>query len=235
MIVSEKPWKDLSAVISAEKPDLFIVEWKDGQISCGIPISDVLSHSLCNVAIIRGSKQVKMEKTLIAVRGGPHAELALSVGIGLNPVKLDVLHLSLKGNVNDAPFKGLKHILKQIPEVNLRSIVTDDSSKTIFEESNQYDLVVLGVTASKSLGSSLHGPVAEKLLRDSTATVMVVKTHRTISEGMFDETAGVQAISILVDKWFAENTFHADEFANLKQLIGLKKSKDRSSVWHYLH
>ena len=27
---------------------------------------------------------------------------------------------------------------------------------------------------------------------------------------------------ILVDKWFAENTFHADEFADLKQLMELK-------------
>ena len=42
---------------------------------------------------------------------------------------------------------------------------------------------------------------------------------------MLDESAGAQAISILVDKWFAENTFHADEFSDLKQLMELKEKQ----------
>jgi glycosyltransferase involved in cell wall biosynthesis len=40
---------------------------------------------------------------------------------------------------------------------------------------------------------------------------------------MFDESAGAHAISILVDKWFAENTFHADEFRDLHRLMKLKE------------
>ncbi|KPL83305.1 glucosyl-3-phosphoglycerate synthase [Thermanaerothrix daxensis] len=33
-------------------------------------------------------------------------------------------------------------------------------------------------------------------------------------------------MSVLVDKWFAENTFHADEFANLKELVALKEKQN---------
>jgi glucosyl-3-phosphoglycerate synthase len=40
---------------------------------------------------------------------------------------------------------------------------------------------------------------------------------------MQSEMAGQSAISVLVDKWFAENTFHADEFTDLGQLVELKK------------
>lgn len=225
VIVSDNPWKDLQEVITFEKPDLFIVESLDGKISCGINVADVLASSHCNIAIVRGAPTVKIGKTLIAVRGGPHAELALQVCMRLKPTTQDVLHLDLTGGVNDAPFKGIKHILKQMPEVNLRSIVTDDISKTIFNESNNYDLVVLGATASKGMGGSSIGPVAEKVLRDSKATVIVVKAKRPISESMYDESAGAQAISILVDKWFAENTFHADEFAVIKQLMELKEKQ----------
>jgi hypothetical protein len=225
VIVSETPWIDLQDVIRSEKPDLLLVEWEDGLTSCGIPINDVLSNTLCNVAIVRGAPSVKLEPTLIAVRGGPHAELALRVSMRLNPKQLDVLHLTLTGAVNDAPFKGIGHILPHIPEVNLRSIVTDDIAKSILEESNQYNLVVLGTTAGKRMGISSIGPVAERLLRESTATVMLVKARRLISEGMFDESAGAQAISILVDKWFAENTFHADEFSDLEQLMALKEKQ----------
>jgi Mg/Co/Ni transporter MgtE len=103
VIVSESPWKDLLGVISFEKPDLFIVEWKDGQIPCGVPVTDILSNSLCNVAILRGTTPLKFERTLIAVRGGPYAELALQAGMSLHPAQLDVLHLALTGAENDTP------------------------------------------------------------------------------------------------------------------------------------
>ncbi|MGD0611110.1 MAG: glucosyl-3-phosphoglycerate synthase [Anaerolineales bacterium] len=225
VIVSETPWKDLQDAISYESPDLFIVEWKDGQLTCGVPVSDVLSNSLCNVAVVRGTTPLKLDRTLIAVRGGPYAELALQAGMSLHPAQLDVLHLALRGAENDAPFKGLKHILREIPEVKLHSITTDDAAQAIFEQSGHYDMVVLGATASKSMGGSSIGPVAERMLREARSAVLVVKTRRPISEDMLDESAGAQAISILVDKWFAENTFHADEFSDLKQLMILKEKQ----------
>ena len=225
VIVSESPWKDLQNVITYEKTDLFIDEWKDGVLSCGVPVSEILSTSLCSVAILRSASHLKYEKTLIAVRGGPYAELALKAGMNLHPKELDVLHLALTGAENDTPFKGMKHILRQIPEVNLRSITTEDPAQTIFEESSHYDMVVLGATASKTMGSATIGPVAEKMLRDARSSVMVVKTPRHITENMLDESAGALAISILVDKWFAENTFHANEFENLKQLMELKEKQ----------
>ncbi len=145
--------------------------------------------------------------------------------MGLQSAQTDVLHLALTGAVNDAPFKGLNHILRHIPEVNLRSITTEDAVRTIFEESQHYDFVILGATARTSLRGSSLGPVAERLLSDSPATVMVVKTCRPASEFISDERAGARAISILVDKWFAESTFHADEFSDLKQLMYLKEKQ----------
>ncbi len=225
VIVAESPWKDIQEVISFEKPDLFIAEWKDGQITCGIPAADILSNSLCDVAIVRGASPIKFERVLIAVRGGPYAELALQAGMSLHPDCLDVLHLALSGSENDTPFRGMKHILRQIPEVHLRSITTDDTAQTIQEESKHYDMVVMGATGSKSMGGPSIGPVAEKMLREAHGTVMVVKTRRPISENMLDESAGALAISILVDKWFAENSFHANEFADLKKLMELKEKQ----------
>lgn len=226
VIVSEHPWVDLQEVIRIEKPNLLLVEWMNGKTSCRIPITEVLSNTSCNVAIVRGGNSKKIEPMLLAVRGGPHAELALSIAMRMKPEQLDVLHLTLTGAVNDAPFKGIQHILPQMPEVNLRTIVTDDIAKSIYEEANQYKLVVLGATAGKHVGTSSIGPVAKKLLRESTATVMLLKARRQISAGIFDESAGRQAISILVDKWFAENTFHANEFSDLEKLLGLKEKQN---------
>jgi len=68
VIVSETPWEDLKSVVASEEPDFLMTEWEDGQLSCCLPLSEVLSNSLCNLAIVRGAKPVKLERALIAVR-----------------------------------------------------------------------------------------------------------------------------------------------------------------------
>ncbi len=225
VIVSETPWMDLQTVIAAEEPNLLVMEWKDGKTIGGILAAEVLSNPPCHVALLRGSLPANLDRTLVAVRGGPYAELALQMGMGLHAQHLDVLHIDIVGSPTDAPFKGLKHILKNIPEVNLRSMTTEDVVQAIFEESRGYDVVVLGTTASKISDASMVGPVAEKLLRESSAAVIVVKSRHPMSDSMLSESAGAKAISVLVDKWFAEKTFHADEFSNLKELMLLKEKQ----------
>lgn len=167
VVVSETPWKDMLEVITHEKPELLVVEWKNDTLSSGLPMQEVLSNSLVNVLVVRGTTTHKFEKTLVAVRGGPHAELALQVGLNLHPAQLDVLHLSISGVEDEAPFKGYKRILSQIPEINPRSITTDDVAKTLFEEATAYDLVILGTSANSAFGGPSIGPVAARLLREN--------------------------------------------------------------------
>lgn len=216
VIVSPTPWKDLQGVIADEEPDLLVLEWKDGMTIWGDSISKILVNPVCNTAIVRGSFSATPERTVVLARGGPFAELALQIGMSLHSKQLDVLHIALTGAATDAPFKGMKSILAQIPEANLRSITTDDAVSIILEESRQYDTIVLGTTAGKTAGGTMIGPVAEKLIAESSANLILVKTRRPMSETMLDEGAGAKAISVLVDKWFAENTFHAEEFSNLR-------------------
>lgn len=225
VIVSPTTWKDLQGIIANEEPDLLVVEWKDGRTIWGDPISNILVNPVCNVAIVRGKFSANPERTLVLARGGPYAELSFQIGMSLSSKQLDVLHIALTGAETDAPFKGMRHILTHIPEANLRSITTDDAVSTILEESRQYDTIVLGTTAAKTTGGAMIGPVAEKLLNESSANLVLVKTRRPMAESMLDESAGAKAISILVDKWFAENTFHAEEFSNLKDLLALKEKQ----------
>ena len=225
VIVSPTPWNDLQGIIRKRKPELLVMEWNDGVTPWDTPAGEVFADPACNVAMIRGSLAAKPGRTLIAVRGGPYAELALQLGLSLHSSDLEVLHIALTGSATDAPFKGLQHILKHMPEVKLRAITTDDVVSSIFETSGQYDVVVLGTTASRMTAGTTIGPVADRLLRESPACVILVKSSRPMSETTVSETIGAKAISILVDKWFAEKTFHADEFADLKELMALKEKQ----------
>lgn len=225
VIVSDTPWQDLHALLVDERPDLLVLAWDETGAAFGFAPDLALVNPVCDVVLVRGNLPDPVGNVLVPARGGPYAELALQLGLALHAKKLDALHIALTG-ANDAPFKGLRHILQQMPEVNLRAITTDDAARTIQTEAASYDVVVLGATAKATTsGEAALGPVAERLLREAPGTVLVVKSRRPMTETMLDESAGSRAISILVDKWFAENTFHADEFANLKRLLQLKEQQ----------
>ena len=83
----------------------------------------------------------------------------------------------------------------------------------------------------------MFGVVAETVAARARSTVMVVKTGASHDVALFDalrETEGsLPAADALVesghptastvDRWFAENTFHAKEFQDLRKLVDLKE------------
>jgi nucleotide-binding universal stress UspA family protein len=226
--VSHEPWVDLRKIIEADEPDLLLLDWPAQLDAMGIPPEDALLRPPCNVGLVRGPFPKGPPRILIPLRGGPHAELALRAGLSIRNRKLTTLHLSPEegaGGQVDAPFRGLKRVLAQMPEVEKRSLATADPVRTILEECSDSNLIIIGTTAQPKRSSVSLGPVADRILKESHAAVLAVKSRRPIPGGVLNEAAGAQAISILVDKWFAENTFHADEFADLERLLALKKER----------
>src|SRR5690606_18607772 len=67
--------------------------------------------------------------------------------------------------------------------------------------------------------------------------VIVVKTKQSLGLATFEELRASEgtlahadayversrSLPVVVDKWFAENTFHAHEFADIRQLVALKE------------
>ena len=227
VLVTTTPWQDLQPVIEAEAPDLLLLD-SDGHLtSLGTPVEEVLSHPACDVGLLRGPLS-SVERVLVPVRGGPSAELALRIGLNLSPRELYALHIQLTGDpALNAPFKAIERVLQRMPEVQLRSIVTADTAKTIVEQTQAIaaDLVILGASARAGQTGAALGPVAEYVLAQISAAVLVVKTRRPLPASFADERVSAGAISLLVDKWFAQNTFQADEFADLHHLVDLKQQQ----------
>ena len=228
IIVSHQPWMELASFLQDEKPDLLCLEWDSHFHALGVTASDVLTRPPCNVALVRGKLPNKPKQVLVPVRGGPHAELALRVGLGLHAKGVTALHLRRTDDPeagSDAPFKGLDRVLKQMPEVQKQFTVTDDAAQLILENAQRADVIVLGTTSQPAASSASLGPFADRILREAPGAVIAVKSGRPLPQANYDESAGVQAISILVDKWFAENTFHADEFKQLDEIVALKREQ----------
>jgi len=229
IIVSYEPWMELSKLLQDVKPDLLCLEWDSHLQALGVTANDVLTRPPCDVALVRGKLSEKPKQVLVPVRGGPHAELSLRVGLGLHPKGVTALHLRHPNDPkagSDAPFKGLERVLKQMPDVQKQFAVTDDAAQFLLENSQNADVIILGTTSQPVTSSVSLGHFADRILHEAPCTVIAVKSGRPLPQAEYDESAGGQAISILVDKWFAENTFHADEFKQLEELLALKREQN---------
>jgi len=227
--VTSDPWRELIKIVREEKPDLLIVE--AGQCdSFGRSIGDVLKNAPCNIVVTCGVIPRKIEKVFIPMRGGPNAELALRLGLSLSRQSnssIDTVHIVPKSTKasGDAAFRGLERVLDHLPEVHRQYLQANNPTAAILLAYKAYDVMILGATAFSEDKSVGLGEVAETILREHSKGLLIVKVHHPASTDMDSVFAGQTAISVLVDKWFAENTYNANEFENLKELLKLKQKQ----------
>ncbi len=227
VLVAVEPWIDLVRYIAASAPDLLVMDWSAHFECMGIEQEDFLASPPCDVALVRGPFPNRPQRVLMPIRGGPHAELVLNVGLALAPPSLHALHLrpTDPDARNDAPFVGLRQVLRHMPEIDTDVLATDEPAQTILAEATHHDLVIMGATVMPLERPTSMGPVADHVLHNTRTPLIVVKSMRPLLRPLHDEMVGTGAISILVDKWFAEKTFHAEEFADLAELVAIKRAK----------
>ncbi|MFB0516348.1 MAG: glucosyl-3-phosphoglycerate synthase [Candidatus Neomarinimicrobiota bacterium] len=229
--VTYSPWDDLRMVV-ARRPSitLLILNWPDQIDAFHLTAVDILSNPPCDVALVRGPLPEEPASILVFNRGGPHAERALRLGLALarhRDSKVTSLNIrpSPTAEPEDAGFAGMAKILAAMPGVEQHQVVTDDQARTVLEMSNDFNMVVLGTTAHPTRIATSFGNITDTLFSRSTAAVMAVKTKRMVPEQAGVIEFATQAISVLVDRWFAENTYHADEFADLQDLVARKEEQ----------
>lgn len=247
--VSVNPWHELVQVIRELSPDLLLLDLGSQLAALGVSADEVLANTPCSVALLRGPLHgtpstgatdgtdaivtpADVRRILLPVRGGPNADLAVRLGLSFPNATHTALHVRPAAlDVNDdAPFRGLQRVLPQLHGVDLQVAVTDDPAAHIIAVSAQYDLVILGAPILPQADANSLGGVADRLLHETSTPVLIVKSphgtqYLTNAQTEDDELAGQGAISILVDTWFAENTFHAEEFANLLWLLERKQEQ----------
>ena len=224
------PWDEIVRIIEKERPDLLILEYPCQFEAIQATPIDILTQPACDIAIVNSHVPDILRHILVPIRGGPYAELALRTALSisrLQPANVTSLHMvpSDPARKQDGAFRGIEKILKHLPDVKERNIVTDHPAEVIFEASQQFDLIVMGASARSADEVASIGPVAERIMKESQHGVIVVKTSQPSLFNPESEEAGHTAISVLVDKWFAENTYHADEFQDLDYLLNLKRER----------
>ncbi|MEA2536913.1 MAG: glucosyl-3-phosphoglycerate synthase [Chloroflexota bacterium] len=211
-------------------------------------IDAVVRESPCDIAVVkqRGSHEIK--RILVPVRGGPHAELALTFADALGQAhgaEVIVLHLvppgitlAVRAQAERALAAFIKTHMKGRAEPLLRE--ASNVRNAILREAERADLVVMGASATPGGGDgTLFGAIPEAIAARAKPTVVVVKTREPINRVTFEQLAEkaetlaaadraaeeARAIPARVERWFGESNYHHAEFADLRRLASLKETQ----------
>ena len=213
-------------------------------------IDAVVRESPCDIAVVKQRGLEKVGSILVPVRGGPHAELAMRISRDLAKrfgARVVVLHVVPKGigeraiEREQAAVDGF--VREHAGSRRATGIIREATSvrQAIIKEAAHHDLVVMGASAQPTNASPdgryLFGTLAETVASKAKPTVIVVKTKQSVGLATFEELRAAEgtlanadayversrSLPVVVDKWFAENTFHAHEFADIRKLVALKE------------
>jgi glucosyl-3-phosphoglycerate synthase len=229
LVVSPQPWKDLWKKLTREKSTLVLLEYPT---LCHGPwglTDDLLESAPCDLAVIRGAWPAQPSAILVPVRGGPSAELALRFGMSLPKSSFEVVHYSSTSDHHgaDEPFKGLERILPTLPGVQFRRDQSENALESIMQQAARKDILILGAP----IKGMLSAPPIHNLLQNAPCAVVMVRRKGPVRQtwsGTEGAMSGASAISLLVDRWFAENTYHASEFDDLGWLVDKKEQQGLS-------
>ncbi|HEX6129146.1 MAG TPA: universal stress protein, partial [Candidatus Limnocylindria bacterium] len=215
-------------------------------------IDAVVRESPCDIAVVKQRGVEHVKSILVPVRGGPHAELAMRLARDLGKrfgAQVVVLHIVPKG-IGDAACKREQEALDRFVAEHgggrkVKGLLLESTSvrSAIIKEASHHDLVLMGASAHPSNatpdGRFLFGTVADTVASRARPTVIVVKTKQRLGLATFEQLRAAEgtlaaadayveesrSLPTVVDKWFAENTFHASEFSDIRRLVELKEKQ----------
>lgn len=210
-------------------------------------IDEVLRDAPCDIAVVKQRGVGDVERILVPVRGGPHAELALRVAAALGrsfAADVDAVHVvasDLDPLLRSQTERALAMLVRQHAGEGPRATIIDaeEIGPAILAESAAAQLVVMGATAPAGFDGSLFGHLPEMVAQGAGPTVIVVRTREVPSPSTFEQRAAQaetmeaaeravrtgRSVPARVDRWFAESSFHHAEFEDLRRLMDLKEKQ----------
>jgi glucosyl-3-phosphoglycerate synthase len=185
-----------------------------------------------DAAFIRLGKNRSVRSLLVSARGGPHAELALSVaqriaraeGAAITVMHVDVPQSSpAERQQEQRLFQSLVASSADAPRLRTSSVPADSPESAVTDETRRHDVVVMGARVTTNSGEGGIGDVPRAVLEGSDATVIVVKPRRPVNPLIFRPRPA--QVDQVVNAWFVENTTHCREYANLEELLVEKRRR----------
>jgi glucosyl-3-phosphoglycerate synthase len=223
--------------------DLILLEWPGlGRERPGDRnLADLVASPPVDLLLVRpdprGGTLRTADGVLVPVRGGPNASLALRAAAAVANGQrgrltamhvYDPRHSAERRERERNQFRELQRDLgRRRPRV--LEVESTKPNQAITNEGQKHGVVVLGAWAEATGSPVMLSSRLAETVRQLPGTVIVAKSARTLPAIGEEDSASqpfalTQAeVSTLVDKWFAENTFHSREFRDVRRLVELKR------------
>jgi glucosyl-3-phosphoglycerate synthase len=223
--------------------DLILLEWPGSGRGRLVDrhLEDLLANPPVDLLLVRpdprGGALHAHEGILVPVRGGPSASLALraagSVADGRRAEitamhAYDPRHTADRRERERRQFRELQDELGH-RQVRVLEVESTRPNQAITAEGQRYGVVVLGAWAEATRSPVMLSSRLEETVRQLPGTVILAKSAQAATPILTDEApvppfqVPHPEVSTVVDKWFAENTFHSREFRDVRRLVELKR------------
>ena len=178
----------LTAVENAS--DLMVLGWPGYTNSAGKLFGSVIDPIVDNpptdVVVVRYRKWRPLKKILVPVTGGINSRkavmLAASMARAASPdeIQLSILHVLPLGTNHRERIVGQRAIDTSQEGVDYdlidtKMVESGERAAAILQESEGYDLIVIGASEEPLFRNFMVGTLAERVARDAKVTVMMVK------------------------------------------------------------
>lgn len=205
--VARAAWPEIAAAAAETRPDLLLIGLSGSPMPAALDraaIPPYLADPPCNLALIVPPRE-PVRRILLPLRGGPYAELAIELGRSLAAgLGADLTALHILG----APDPDHPGSVTRLEDMVVR-------------EARRHQLVVMGAPGPYGGASERIDPL--RIARQAGCGLIVVRTRQPLAA--WPTEALPPGSPPRIEKWFAENTFHAEEFSDLDRLIDLKRKQ----------
>lgn len=214
---------------AATSGSLLLVDWAGPQEKTGgLTTDELLEQAACDVALLHGQGWHEAGPVLLALRGGPNLTLGVRLAAALaNEQGVTLIHV-LDSSASSPEVANLEVVMREEARI-LRSVTTTGAvDEVITREMGGYKAVVLGAgLRSPGLPTAPLPPTIGRIVGRVQQPIVLVRAARP-EDLQFHAPAGapvVEPVSTRVDRWFAHNTFHSREFADVQALVEMKEQQ----------
>lgn len=238
-------WEGIREIIIADKVDTVITHWNVLSIA-SFQSDTVQEHPLfnlpCEVIVVRPSCSVAETgiwgtdtDILLPVRGTLNSSLMLRVSDNLAHLvdgTVTLLHVSSPGSreITDKYAAQFTPALYGLDNIKRSLIVKGELPDAILQEVADHETIIIGSPDVESQPADWLPDFINTLLEDESKTLILVKDRQTgfTAPDITKIPSRIRGLplAVVVDKWFAENTYHSQEFADLNRLLAFKKEQD---------
>jgi amino acid transporter/nucleotide-binding universal stress UspA family protein len=192
--------RNISAAIldTARERDsnLIILGWpgytQSHNVAFGNVIDLLAKNPPCDIAVVRFRRREAPQRILIPTSGGLHAQLAVELAIaqarqyerqypGRQPT-VTLLYITPEG-ANSGAMAGGYDLLRSLAAgfdypLEVLVVTAPDVATGILREAEEHNLVIMGATEERLFEQRLFGSVSERIARECSKTVIMVKRHQ---------------------------------------------------------